>query len=551
MSHEGSAKNDGGDVLVDVRGLGKNYGNFWALRNVDLVLRRGESMGIIGMNGAGKSTLLKILAGTIASTTGEVRVSGKVVPLLDLSAGFNDDFTGLENLELSASILGVSRGTIAKNIDQIEDFAEIGEFVRKPMRTYSSGMRVRLAFALLTQIRPDLLIIDEVLSVGDAYFAHKCARLIRQFREEGRSLLFVSHDPSAVKTYCDSAILLDKGLVVRTGTPIDVLDYYNAIIAAKEREHEIRVSENLRGERSTRSGDGKAVLNRFDLLDSQNRSVRAVPCGAEVKIVGGIDFNAEIDSPTVGFVIRDRLGNEVFGTNTRHLGVATRTYAAGEAMEVAFTLPLNLGPGHYSCTLAVHMGFDHREGNHDWRDNLLSFSVLHRWPFHFVGTAALPAAADCRDGAVLLTRRYEWADEIAFNDEGSCGRYFVSGWCAPERGHCWTSGKSAHLQFELPASGQAVRLKAEVAPFLPPGTTDQVVQIECEGRILGEWKVAAKGDFSLDIPASQIATNGTLRLGWRIPNAISPAAAGTGPDPRELGLAFVRLALFPVDHDPA
>jgi lipopolysaccharide transport system ATP-binding protein len=541
------ADDGGAGLAVQAINIGKQYGDFWAVRGVNMSIARGVSVGIIGLNGAGKSTLLQMIAGTLAPSEGTVKVSGRVVALLDLGAGFNDDFTGLENLYLSATILGLPKSLVDGHLGEIEDFAEIGEFIRQPVRTYSSGMRVRLAFALLTQIRPDLMIIDEALSVGDAYFAHKCARLLRQFREEGRSLLFVSHDPNAVKTFCDHALLLDRGVVIREGAPADVLDYYNALIAAKERESEIRVAEASGGQRQTRSGDGRAVLDRFDLLDPDGRSVRAVLCGTTVRIACAVEFRQTVAAPTVGFLVRDRLGNDVFGANTRNLGLATRTYAAGECMEAAFSLPLNLGPGNYSITLAVHAGADHLEGNYDWCDNLLAFTVVPHWPFPFVGVAALPATVEVSDRIRLLTRDCAWNQPIDFSDTGNAQRFQVGGWCLPERGHCWTQGRESRLAVRLPPGGGAARLVADVFPFLPPGALAQRVQIGCGESVLGDWEIAGPMSAEVEIPAALRHEAGELRLWWRLPGAASPASAGVSHDARILALAFRRIWFHPLD----
>ena len=545
-TRESAQPNAGGcGLAVQATNVGKQYGDFWAVRGVNLSIAKGVSIGIIGLNGAGKSTLLQMIAGTLTPSEGTVMVSGRVLALLDLGAGFNDDFTGLENLYLSASILGLPRSLIDGHLGEIEEFAEIGAFLRQPMRTYSSGMRVRLAFALLTQVRPDLMIIDEVLSVGDAYFAHKCARLLRQFREEGRSLFFVSHDPNAVKTFCDYAILLDRGMVVREGVPSDVLDYYNALIAAKEREHEIRVTETTGGQRQTRSGNGRATLERFDLLDAAGRSVRAVLCGATVRIACAVEFRQNVAAPTVGFLIRDRLGNDVFGTNTLILGLATRTYAAGESMEVAFSLPANLGPGNYSITLAIHAGTDHREGNYDWCDNLLAFTVVPHWPFAFTGVAALGTTVEVSDQVRLLTRDCQWNQPIDFSDTGNAQRFQVGGWCVPERGHCWTQGRESRLAVRLPA-GSGARLIADVFPFLPPGSAAQQVQVGCGKSVLAEWAIARPMLAEAEIPVALRSGTGESILWWRLPGAASPVSVGISNDARVLALAFRRIAFHPL-----
>jgi len=533
------------DRAVQATNVGKRYGDFWAVKGVNLSIPKGVSVGIVGLNGAGKSTLLQMIAGTLTPSEGTVAVSGRVLALLDLGAGFNDDFTGLENLYLSASILGLPRSLIDGHLGEIEAFAEIGPFLRQPMRTYSSGMRVRLAFALLTQVRPDLIIIDEVLSVGDAYFAHKCARLLRQFREEGRSLLFVSHDPNAVKTFCDHAILLDRGVVVREGAPSDVLDYYNALIAAKEREHEIRVSEAASGQRKTRSGDGRAVLDRFDLLDSQGRSVRAVLCGAAVRVVCAVEFRQAVAAPTVGFLIRDRLGNDVFGTNTHNLGVVPRTFEAGQCMETSFSLHLALGPGDYSLTLAVHAGADHRDGSYDWCDNLLAFTVVPHWPFAFVGVAALETSVEVSDRIQLLTRDCGWDEPIDFTATGNATRHLLGGWCVPERTHCWTQGGEAALSVRLP-DDQGARLVAEIFPFLPPGVAAQQVRVTCGDTVLAQWSVSQPMTAEAVVPPGLCPPGVELRLVWHLPGAASPAGAGLGSDSRQLALAFRSLHFAPL-----
>jgi lipopolysaccharide transport system ATP-binding protein len=441
---------------------------------------------------------------------------------------------------LSASILGVPRSHIDAHLADIEAFAEIGDFIRKPLRTYSSGMRVRLAFALLTQVRPDLMIIDEALSVGDAYFAHKCARLIRQFRDEGRSLLFVSHDPGAVKTYCDHAVLLDKGILIRSGQPADTLDYYNAMIAAKERELEIRVSEGAPGRRQTQSGTQEAVLGRFDVLGENGKSVRAVPCGATVRIVCEINFRSPVSAPTVGFMIRDRLGSEVFGTSTFYLGLKTRTYAAGECMEVAFTTRLNLGPGNYSCTIAVHAGADHREGNYDWRDNLIALSVIPNWPFQFAGIAALEASAKVSDEVTLLSRNLALGEAIDFTKDGNSQLYAVNGWSMPEDAHCWTEGKKATVAALIAQKGDLV-MTAEVIPFTYPGAAEQRVFVACMETPICEWSLREPAVVKVRIPAAVRPREGELRITFELPGARSPSDAGVSGDLREIAVGFRRI----------
>jgi hypothetical protein len=248
----------------------------------------------------------------------------------------------------------------------------------------------------------------------------------------------------------------------------------------------------------------------------------------------------------VGFLIRDRLGNDVFGTNTLNLGIATRTYKAGEFMEVAFSLPLNLGPGNYSLTLAIHAGTDHREGNHDWCDNLLAFTIVPHWPFAFAGVAALTTTAEISDQVKLLTRDCPWGQPIDFSETGNAQRFQAGGWCLPERSHCWTQGHEAILSVRLPPGG--ARLVAELFPFIPPGGKAQQVQVGCGESVLADWEVAQPRSVEAEIPAALRSDSGELKLWWRMPGAASPASAGVGTDARVLALAFQRITFHPLDE---
>ncbi|MEA5097876.1 MAG: ABC transporter ATP-binding protein [Burkholderiaceae bacterium] len=211
--------------IAEWLGLGKRHELRWVLRDLSFEITAGEAVGIIGVNGAGKSTLLKIITGTTRPTTGTVEASGRISALLELGMGFHPDFTGRQNVTMAAQLHGIANDEIDRKMQEIEEFAEIGDYIDQPVRTYSSGMQVRLAFSVATAIRPDILIVDEALSVGDTYFQHKSFDRIRQFREQGTTLLFVSHDPGAIKTLCDRALLLDAGGIVQDGSPIAVLDY--------------------------------------------------------------------------------------------------------------------------------------------------------------------------------------------------------------------------------------------------------------------------------------------------------------------------------------
>ena len=217
--------------------------DFWALRGVSFAVASGESVGIIGLNGAGKTTLLKILTGTTQPTEGHVEIAGRVASLLELGIGFHPDFSGRQNAVMAGQLMGIPVQDLAALMPDIEAFAEIGQYIDQPVRTYSTGMAVRLAFAVATAARPEVLIIDETLSVGDAYFQHKCIRRIKEFQRSGTTILFVSHDPTAVKTLCGRALLLEGGRLIQDGPPDRVLDYYNAMIAKREANREILQAE--------------------------------------------------------------------------------------------------------------------------------------------------------------------------------------------------------------------------------------------------------------------------------------------------------------------
>jgi len=371
-----------------------NHEERWALRGVSFDVQPGESVGIVGQNGAGKSTLLKILTGTTRPNEGSVYIEGNVVALLELGMGFHSEFTGKENAIMSCRMMGLNNEEILMGLPEIEKFSELGDYMDQPLRVYSTGMQVRLAFSVLTVVRHEIIIIDEALSVGDAYFSNKCIQRIRSFKEQGTTLLFVSHDPGAVKSLCNRAILIDQGILIRDGTPDNVLDYYNAIIAKKSKNEEIHQIETEFGRTSTRSGSGLARLVDIEMLDIAGQPARAFLVGDIAKIRCNISFNTSLENPTIGILIRDRLGNDVFGTNTYHLKIGKHSYKAGEYVTVVFTLSLNLGCGNYSLVTAVHSRDSHLEDNYDWWDQCLVFQVIPNDSFQFIGSAALPTKVE-------------------------------------------------------------------------------------------------------------------------------------------------------------
>ncbi|MDX2165675.1 MAG: ABC transporter ATP-binding protein [Deltaproteobacteria bacterium] len=367
------------------------YEERWVLRDVSFDVAPGEAVGIVGANGAGKSTLLKIVAGTTLPSAGHVETDGRVAALLELGLGFHLDFTGRQNAIMGCQMLGLPSADIDALLPAISDFAELGEWMDQPLRSYSTGMQMRLAFSVASAVRPAVLIVDEALAVGDAYFQHKSMHRIREYRAAGTTLLFVSHDATAVKTLCDRALLLDRGVLVRSGPPDVVLDYYNALVAARETAAGISQSGEP-GATVTRSGDGRAHFAAVTLSDAEGRRRLTFQVGEEVQLSCAVDFHADIAAPTFGLLIRDRLGNDVFGTNTFHLGTSPDRAAAGEQLVVTFRFRLALGAGSYAISVAAHTGDVHSADNFDWWDRALVFEVVPGSEPFFMGTTHLPVA---------------------------------------------------------------------------------------------------------------------------------------------------------------
>jgi lipopolysaccharide transport system ATP-binding protein len=368
----------------------------WALKDVTFTVEAGEAVGIVGQNGAGKSTLLKLIVGTTQASEGEFQVDGQVAALLELGMGFHPEFDGRRNATMALQMMGYSEQAAKEILPEIVEFSELEDFMEQPLRTYSSGMQMRLGFAVATARRPAILIIDEALSVGDAYFQHKCVRRIREFKELGTTMLFVSHDPAAVKTLCDRALLLDQGILIREGPAEAILDYYGALIAQREKEAAVDQRPIQEKRARTRSGDGKVKITDVKMRDREGEDSLSFTTGEPARIHCRFLVVEDLEDYTVGILIRDRLGNEVFGANTFYLGLETEPVVAGDEVEVVFDLALSLGYGHYALTVAVHSPLGHMDENHDWIDNVLSFQVLPGDTYRFAGVASLPVKAEIR-----------------------------------------------------------------------------------------------------------------------------------------------------------
>ena len=366
------------------------------LQHITFRVGAGESVGIVGQNGAGKSTLLKIIARTTQQSSGRVAIGGQVSALLELGLGFNPEFSGRENARHAAGLMGASQQEIDALISSIEEFAEVGEYFDQPLRTYSSGMQMRVAFSVATAVRPDLLIVDEALAVGDAYFVHKCFKRIREYRDEGTTLLIVSHDPAAIQSLCDRAILIDGGRLVRDGSPSEVLDYYNALVAAKEND-KIVTGRDGEGRVATRSGSGEVTLSRLEMRDHTGQVVEYIGVGDEVALHARVDVNVGVDQLVFGYMIRDRLGQPMFGTNTFHTQQVRRNLKIGDCVDFTVRFAANLGPGTYSVSVALSSTETHLVKNYEWRDLALVFTVANAAHSEFVGSNWMPPVITVED----------------------------------------------------------------------------------------------------------------------------------------------------------
>ena len=364
--------------------LGMRHRLKWVIEDISFQLAPGEAVGIIGTNGAGKSTLLKLITGTTQPTSGSVQMTGRVAALLELGMGFHPDFTGRQNAYMAGQLIGLSVDDITTLMPEIEAFADIGEYIDQPVRVYSSGMQMRLAFSVATARRPDILIVDEALSVGDAYFQHKSFERIREYRKLGTTLLIVSHDRAAIQSICDRAILLDGGRLAKQGRPEEVMDYYNAMLAERGNET-VAQSATAHGRTQTSSGTGEATVTDIWLQNESGEKVEIVNVGTPVTLHVRARVNVALPKLVLGYLIKDRLGQDIYGTNTYHMEQVLTDLRAGEEVTFRFTFPLNLGAGSYSITTALTSTDTHLADNYEWRDLAFLFIVMNMNRKLFIG----------------------------------------------------------------------------------------------------------------------------------------------------------------------
>jgi len=372
----------------------RKHRDHYALKGVDMEIQQGECVGIIGTNGSGKSTILKIITGVIMPTKGDVQVNGRISALLELGAGFNMEYNGIENIYLNGTMIGFSEKEIDEKLQDILSFADIGDYAYQPVKTYSSGMFVRLAFAVAINIDPEILIVDEALSVGDVFFQAKCYHKFEEFKKMGKTIVFVSHDLSSISKYCDRVILLNKGVKLGEGSPKEMIDAYKQVLVGQyelpeESEHtdllndeDIRekASESLRGKDSEKIsaadlginpelleyGSKKAEITEYYMTDRNGTKTTAVIKGQECTIHMRVVFSEDCPAPIFAYTIKNIKGTEITGTNTMLERAFLEPVRAGEAKDITFTQRITLQGGEYLLSLGV-TGYEEDE-----------FTVYHR-----------------------------------------------------------------------------------------------------------------------------------------------------------------------------
>ena len=389
------------DRLKESLGLSrtKKYREHYALRNISFDVKRGECVGIIGTNGAGKSTILKIITGVLSPTAGKVEIDGRISALLELGAGFNMEYTGIENVYLNGTMIGFSREEIDAKLQDILDFADIGDFVNQPVKTYSSGMFVRLAFAVAINIDPEILIVDEALSVGDVFFQLKCFKKFEEFKRQGKTILFVSHDLSSIEKYCDKAILLDHGRNVAEGTPINIINKYKKIMTGmtveemEEQEKATGDGKDSEGERRQVTedtwkshlelnpnldeyGDMAARIVDIGVFDDEGNVTTSIIKGSSFTIRSKVRFDRDVEDPIFTYTFKTLKGQDITGSNTMYEKVSVGVAHPGETYVASFTQDMNLQGGEYLLSMSCTSFVDGDLVAHDRLYDVLNITVI-------------------------------------------------------------------------------------------------------------------------------------------------------------------------------
>jgi len=358
------------DRLKEVFSSKLYHKEFIANRDVSFDLYEGETLGIIGVNGAGKSTILKIIAGVITPTSGEVVRHGRVTALLELGTGFNSQLTGRQNIYLNGTLIGMTHKECQEKEQEIIEFSELGDYIDEPIMTYSSGMSMRLAFSIAIFSRPQILIVDEALSVGDAHFGAKCTRALKERKKENMSIIYVSHDLNSLKLLCDRAILLNAGEVAKEGSPEDVINSYNFLISKlNDSEDKMQIKNAQNSSFGTFDVEIKKVI-----IEGEKSQSDVISSGEIVTIGIHIASKIDIENMTIGIMIRDKFGQDIFGTNSFHKKMIIN-FNKDKNYICKYIMPLNVGAGKYSITVAIHSEDTHLEHCSHWLDNACDFEV--------------------------------------------------------------------------------------------------------------------------------------------------------------------------------
>lgn len=376
------------DVAKELVTGRKRYREFWALKDISFEIKKGEVVGIMGRNGAGKSTLLKILTGVLDRTSGSVNVKGRISAILELGTGFHPEYTGRENVLMGGLCLGMSKEEINEKMESIIEFSELGDFIDQPFRTYSSGMQARLTFATATAVEPDILVVDEALSVGDAKFQLKCFDKMRRLREAGSTVILVSHDANSVASLCERVFLFDNGILLNSGSPLEITrQYYRRLFgeqetplslkgeAVEDKSEDMATNERLflkEGAHSLApSHKKKASISEIAIVSEvTGRPLKQLETGKQYLVRCRVDFSAAIENPGLGFLIRNSRGLEVFGTNSSVLGVSFPKIEAGCSLECFLEMRVFLTHGPYFLTVAISensmtCGWQHCDSKYD------------------------------------------------------------------------------------------------------------------------------------------------------------------------------------------
>lgn len=477
---------------------------FWALKDISFSIEKGASVGIIGQNGSGKSTLLKILAGLMLPSGGHVKLHGKVSSLIELGMGFHREFSGRANVYLNSALLGMPREEIDAKFNEIVEFSGIGEFIDRPVKTYSTGMYLRLAFSVAISVDPEILLIDEVLAVGDALFSQKCIKKLKEFQEKGATILFVSHDLGVIKNLCEEAILMDRGNLIGRGYPEDITNYYMAMIQKRYAEeidenaftHKMNIQE---GRIKHRYGNFNALITKIQLLDKSGEEIGGILSGDICTIRVTSVYFEDVENAVIGILIKDRFGNEIYGTNTGLLHQDIGPIIKGEVIEVDFTLPMNIGPGEYSITAATHPDSYGLGGHFDWVDNAIPLKVISAEQ-NFIGVSKLSPVLSIRrkkeDKDTDLYHTMKTLFPQAMNHiemKSEFQPYLLKGWYEIEK---WPEGEvrwtEKEFVFVLKTSGS--RIKFEVCSLNPDLEKKALTgRIFCNGEIIGDLKIEGYG----------------------------------------------------------